>query len=168
MTVEEISATVDVSARTFFRYFSSKEDVLDEILVNEAEAVTEALRQRPADEPVLDSLRAAAHSWVSAVHRDPRTLTLFALVQRTPVLSTRWLVRRRNCQEALAQILAERLGPSVGPRVPLLAAGAMIGVVATIFDFWVEHLDRAEVLVRIDEGIDLLAGGFGLVQARDV
>lgn len=162
VTVEEIAASVEVSARTFFRYFSSKEDVLDEILVNEVEAMTSTLRQRPADEPVLSSLRAAARSWVYAVHRDPRTLTLFALVLRTPVLTTRWLVRRRNCQEALADILAERLGPAAGPRTPLLAAGALIGVVATIFDFWVEDLDQTEVLARMDEALDLLVAGFGL------
>jgi AcrR family transcriptional regulator len=162
VTVEEIAATVEVSARTFFRYFSSKEDVLDEILVNEVEAMTDALRQRPADEPLLSSLRAAARSWVNAVHRDPRTSTLFALVLRTPVLTTRWLVRRRNCQESLAQILSERLGPGVGPRAPLLAAGALIGVVATIFDFWIEDLDQTEVLSRFDEALDLIVGGFDM------
>jgi hypothetical protein len=74
------------------------------------------------------------------------------------------LVRRRNCQEALAQILAERLGPGVGPRAPLLAAGALIGVVATIFDFWVEDLDQTEVLARMDEALDLLVDGFGLAE----
>jgi AcrR family transcriptional regulator len=165
VTVEEIAATVEVSPRTFFRYFASKDDVLDEILVNEAEALTDALRERPAAEPLLGSLRAAAHTWVNAVHGDPRTLALFALVLRTPVLTTHWLVRRRNCQEPLAQILEERLGPGVGRQAPLLAAGAMIGLVATIFDFWVEDLEQAELLARIDEAIDLLADGFGLAPA---
>jgi AcrR family transcriptional regulator len=72
VTVEDIVAAVEVSPRTFFRYFSSKEDVLDEILMNEAEAVTAALRERPEDEPILDALREAASSWVSATQRDPR------------------------------------------------------------------------------------------------
>lgn len=71
VTVEEIVAAVEVSPRTFFRYFPSKEDVLDEILVNEAEAVTAALRERPPDEPILEALRVAAYSWVGATERDP-------------------------------------------------------------------------------------------------
>ena len=162
VTVEEIVAAVEVSPRTFFRYFPSKEDVLDEILVNEAEAVTAALRDRPKDEPILDALRAAASSWVSATQRDPRTLKLFALVLRTPELRTRWLVRRRNCQEALAAILVERLQGEPEPRILLLAAGAIIAVVATIFEFWVERLNEAETLALIDEALDALVGGFGL------
>lgn len=162
VTVEEIVASVEVSPRTFFRYFVSKEDVLDEILVNEAEEVTAALRDRPASEPILDALRAAAYSWVSATKRDPRTLKLFALVLSTPVLSERWLVRRRDCQEALAEILAERLPGEPGPHVPLLAAGAILAVVATIFEFWVEHTNEKEVLALIDEAIDGFADGFGL------
>jgi hypothetical protein len=46
----------------------------------------------------------------------------------------------------------------------LLAAGALIGVVATIFDFWVEDLDQTEVLARMDEALDLLVDGFGLAE----
>ncbi len=162
VTVEEIVAAVEVSPRTFFRYFPSKEDVLDEILVNEAEAVTAALRERPPDEPILEALRVAAYSWVGATERDPRTLTLFALVLRTPVLRSRWLVRRRNCQEALASILIERSHGELAPRNSLLAAGAIIAVIATIFEFWVEHFDQAETLSLVDEALDALVGGFGL------
>ena len=162
VTVEEIAAEVEVSPRTFFRYFASKEDVLDEILVNEAEAVTEALRGRPADEPILDALRAAAYSWVSAAQRDPRTLRLFPLVMRTPLLRSRWLVRERDCQEALAEILMDRLPDGPPPHILLLASGAIIAIVATLFEFCVEHMDETEVLESIDEAIEAFADGFGL------
>jgi AcrR family transcriptional regulator len=162
VTVEEIAAVVEVSPRTFFRYFPSKDDVLDEILVNEVDEVIAALRQRPRDEPVADSLRAAARSWVSTAERDARTVRLFGLVRRTPVLRTRWLARRTDDQEALAEILAERLGAGPESPIPLLAAGAMIGVLTTIFEFWVEHLDEAERLALIDEAIDALVDGFGI------
>jgi hypothetical protein len=47
-------------------------------------------------------------------------------------------------------------------RTALLAAGAIIAVVATIFEFWVEHLDEAETLALVDEALDALAAGFGL------
>ena len=162
VTVEEIVATVEVSPRTFFRYFTSKEDVLDEILMNEAEAVTAALRERPEAEPILESLRAAASSWVSATQRDPRTLTLFGLVLRTPVLRSRWIVRRRDCQEALAEVLIQRLHGEPSPRILLLAAGAIISGFATIFEFWVDHFEETETLALIDEALDALVGGFGL------
>ncbi|MGA2528497.1 MAG: TetR family transcriptional regulator [Acidimicrobiales bacterium] len=162
VTVEEIVAAVEVSPRTFFRYFTSKEDVLDEILLNEAEVVTAALRARPAEEPILEALQGAARSWLSTTQQHEGTLTLFALVLRTPVLRSRWLVRRRDCQEALAQVLVERLNGEPSPRVLLLAAGAIIAVVATIFEFWVDNFDEREALALIDEALDALVGGFGL------
>ena len=71
VTVEEIVAAVEVSPRTFFRYFASKEDVLDEILVNEAQAITAALRDRPKEEPVLDAVKAAAASWLGTASGTP-------------------------------------------------------------------------------------------------
>ena len=147
VTVEEIAAEVEVSPRTFFRYFASKEDVLD---------------GRPADEPILDALRAAAYSWVSAAQRDPRTLRLFPLVMRTPLLRSRWLVRERDCQEALAEILMDRLPDGPPPHILLLASGAIIAIVATLFEFCVEHMDETEVLESIDEAIEAFADGFGL------
>jgi AcrR family transcriptional regulator len=117
VTVEEIVAAVEVSPRTFFRYFASKEDVLDEILVNEAQAITAALRDRPKEEPVLDAVKAAAASWLGTAQRDPRTLRLFALVVRTPVLRSRWLVRRHGTQEQLAEILTQRLPVGTEPKM---------------------------------------------------
>ena len=161
VTVEEIVAAVEVSPRTFFRYFPSKEDVLDEILVNEAEAITAALRDRPKEEPVLDAVKAAAASWLGAAQRDPRTLKLFALVVRTPVLRSRWLLRRHGTQEQLAEILTERLPVGSERKMALLAAGALIAVVTTIFEFWVEDFDDAETFTLMDRALEAVIEGFG-------
>jgi AcrR family transcriptional regulator len=162
VTVEEIVAAVEVSPRTFFRYFPSKEDVLDEILVNEAEAITAALRDRPKEEPVLDAVKAAAASWLGAAQRDPGTLKLFALVVRTPVLRGRWLLRRHGTQEQLAEILTQRLPAGTEPKMALLAAGALIAVVTTIFEFWVEDFDDAEMFALMDRALEAVIDGFGL------
>ncbi len=161
VTVEEIVTAVEVSPRTFFRYFPSKEDVLDEILVNEAQAITAALRARPKEEPVLDAVKAAAASWLGTAQRDPRTLRLFALVVRTPVLRSRWLLRRHGTQEQLAEILTQRLPVGTEPKMALLAAGALIAVVTTIFEFWVDDLDDAETFTLMDRALEAVVDGFG-------
>ncbi len=48
---------MDVSSRTFFRYFASKEDVALTFQEEQIRAVTEVLAGRPADEPIMTALR---------------------------------------------------------------------------------------------------------------
>ncbi|MCW2902925.1 MAG: transcriptional regulator, TetR family, partial [Streptosporangiaceae bacterium] len=65
-TVEEIADAVDVSSRTFFRYFASKEDVALTFQEEQLAAVLAALAARPADEPVVTALRRSVVSIAEA------------------------------------------------------------------------------------------------------
>src|SRR5580704_6461233 len=59
VTVEEIASEARISVRTFYRYFSAKEDVLQLRIDRRSEALRLALSNRPIDEPPLRSLRLA-------------------------------------------------------------------------------------------------------------
>ncbi|SNQ51301.1 Transcriptional regulator [Frankia canadensis] len=59
-TVEEIAAGAEVSERTLFRYFTSKESIAIAPLEEVGALTVAALRRRPADEPPLTALRNAA------------------------------------------------------------------------------------------------------------
>jgi AcrR family transcriptional regulator len=50
--VHEITDAVDVSERTFFRYFASKEDLVLSFITDGATAFAEALAARPPQEPL--------------------------------------------------------------------------------------------------------------------
>src|SRR5205085_1866483 len=63
-TVEEIAEACDVSPRTFFRYFSSKEDVLFAAGDERLRQLLDAIASRPSDESPLRSMREAALSLV--------------------------------------------------------------------------------------------------------
>src|SRR5450759_3766309 len=56
VTADEIAAAANVSVRTFHNYFGSKEEALTAAWVSEFEVHVDALRDRPADEPILDAL----------------------------------------------------------------------------------------------------------------
>src|SRR5690348_3677843 len=56
-TVDDIAAAVDVSQRTFFRYFASKEEVAFFVPRLAESRVVEAVRGRPAGEAPLEALR---------------------------------------------------------------------------------------------------------------
>src|SRR5436190_16049538 len=59
-SVEQIAQRVDVSPRTFHRYFPSKDDVLFVDASRRLTRLDEVLRSRPDDDPLLTTLHAAA------------------------------------------------------------------------------------------------------------
>jgi AcrR family transcriptional regulator len=58
-TIDDITAAADVSRRTFFRYYDSKDDLLRTDAADLLPVMLAALRARPASEPPLASIFAA-------------------------------------------------------------------------------------------------------------
>lgn len=73
-TVEEIAAAVEVSPRTFFRYFATKEEVLFGKDTEREEALAEFLGSRPAGEAPLDRLRASLLGYAAEFEHDREQL----------------------------------------------------------------------------------------------
>src|SRR5688572_3562429 len=57
-TMDAVAALADVSVRTVFRYFPTKEDLVFADVEGDLADLRELLDGRPADEPVMISLRA--------------------------------------------------------------------------------------------------------------
>ncbi|MFD5538005.1 TetR family transcriptional regulator [Streptomyces sp. NPDC127079] len=138
-TVDEIAESVDVSQRTFFRYFASKEDVAFFVpRLTEAHFVA-AVRGRPAEEAPLEALRRSVmDSWETieeAVERYvPVELLMrtYKMIEATPILFAAHLRRQAETEEEISRIIAEREGvdPDSDPRPRLVVAvfGAVIRV----------------------------------------
>src|SRR5215470_17725372 len=58
-TIDEIADAVDISPRTFFRYFTSKEEIALSLLTEQLAALVEHFERRPPQESVLEALRNA-------------------------------------------------------------------------------------------------------------
>src|SRR5690348_13448220 len=58
-TIDEIAEAVNVSQRTYFRYFANKEDVAFAVQEMVEARFLQELRERPADEAPLTALRSA-------------------------------------------------------------------------------------------------------------
>src|SRR5262245_3911835 len=86
-TIDEIAAAAGLSRRSFFRYFSSKEEVVLGNLDALGDAVAARLAERPESEPAWTALRAAFALLVERNDGDPaRSLTLLRMLADTPVL----------------------------------------------------------------------------------
>jgi AcrR family transcriptional regulator len=138
-TVDDIADAVEVSQRTFFRYFAGKEDAalaLDEMTVAH---FVDAVRARPAHEPPLEALRQAVlqgwdtlHEVVESVVSVERFLRMYRVIESTPVLLAAHLRRSMESEEVLARVLAEREGLDAEtdprPRLTVAAFGAVMRV----------------------------------------
>ena len=139
VNVEEIAAQARISTRTFYRYFPTKEDVLQVRIRREAEALRDALAERPADEPPLHSLRLAVEHAVSA--EDPVLRKRWiAIVAATPSALRAVL---GGCILLLNGVLAEffgsRLSLPADALVPRMLAAAASGVIKAAETHWVLH-----------------------------
>src|SRR4051794_28366615 len=129
-TVEEIADAVDVSSRTFFRYFASKEDVVLTFQEEQFTTLLEALAARPADEPVMTALRHAAVAVMRACEEgdfgfDPkRFVCIQQLMEESPAVFGRSLEHGQKKQTEITRVIAERMGadPATDMR-PHVAAG---------------------------------------------
>jgi AcrR family transcriptional regulator len=143
-TIDEITAAVDVSQRTFFRYFASKEEVAVALHALIDERFLAAVRERPLGEPPLEVLRNTLdESWesigeaVKEVVSPQLHMRMWRVIETTPALVAEQLRRSVEMEELLAAEIAEREGLDLGtdPRPRVLVA-AYSGVLRAAGRSW--------------------------------
>jgi AcrR family transcriptional regulator len=128
LTVEDIADAADVSVRTFFNYFSCKEEALVGVEPAVLAELGDELRERPAEEAPLEALRAVLATGVDDVAEAVRRWSLRTeLVRRHPSLLPRHLAALAEIEAALVRALAARLGtdPATDPFQAVAVAAAM-------------------------------------------
>jgi AcrR family transcriptional regulator len=127
-TIDDIAAAADVSRRSFFHYFASKEDVVFAWQEEGTAALVAAVAARPADESML----AAAENGMCAIARqiEPDEAIAMACLKRdNPALQARDQVKYEKLERALAQALRKRAGHKAqklhAPLVAMITTGAM-------------------------------------------
>lgn len=152
VTVDDIVKAADVSPRTFFNYFSCKEEALVGIEPSVLEEMANELRSRPEDEDPVTALRSVLLGRVDASAIVRRWQVRNELVSRYPALLPRHMAATIEVEEALAQALAERIGidPAADPSARILVAAAISSLRAALA--WWDRSDRstpvADVLNR--------------------
>ena len=119
-TIDDLAAAAGMSRRTFFRYFTSKEELVVGKYEVLGERLAEDLASRPADEPIWTSMRQVFGHVVEYFESEARSATTIAMeniVRDHPSLNASYLDRVSRIQErVLEQARARtpqssRLGP---------------------------------------------------------
>jgi AcrR family transcriptional regulator len=140
VTVAEIARTAEVSEKTVFNYFATKEDLVYWQLEAFEAQILQAISGREPGESAL----AAFSRFVLAqrgliVEKDPERreelLALSRVIATSPALVEREQQIFGRFTESLANLLAEETGAQPGDIAPRVAANAMMGVHRALVDF---------------------------------
>ena len=126
-TVDDIAAAANVSRRTFFRYFRSKEEVFIIDPDGKIEAVHIALAEGPPEEPTLDALGRGALAMTEAYWDPQLAHEVVALMEREPAIVAAAAAYQVRFVDELARELAIDMGVDVrfDPRPRILAYAAI-------------------------------------------
>ena len=159
-TVEDIADAADISPRTFFRYFPTKEDV---VLWDEYDAVIwDLLEQRPVDEAPGETMRAITRHAIEGLYRrDPeRLLARNRLLFAVPAVRARFLDFAREGVELLIAGFAARRGLTSKDDLKLrMTATAIVDAAGAAFDRWQRADGETDLLALLDEATDALIAG---------
>ncbi|MGW0590235.1 TetR family transcriptional regulator [Streptosporangium sp. NPDC002607] len=136
-TVDQIAAAVDVSPRTFFRYFATKEDVALSLAADGQEAMLAELATRPADEAPFTALSHAARAMVTMLQEGDlddtaRFLRAREVIDSTPALFAGSVRRLVENERRLIAEISRRQGTGPDDLLPhfvvaLFTAVARVG-----------------------------------------
>jgi AcrR family transcriptional regulator len=167
-TLAEIAEAADVSPRTIFAYFDSKEEILFCDAPAQLEELRSALAQRPEGSTTIDALR----ELLSAIP-PPGELAMLRkrIIRSSPALNLKLRARVAELEPVLAESFAKDLGSEPGDIRAVLIAASATAAFKTVHDRLEaetvgETLSHEEALAIVDEVLEFLRGGLDRLRAQ--
>ncbi|NKE62325.1 TetR family transcriptional regulator [Lentzea sp. PSKA42] len=163
VTVEQIARAAGVSLRTFFNYFSSKEEAVVAGDTTTALAFVREFAARPLDEPVLVALREALHS-IYPRYVDLDRLRQLRELRRHPALLPHVIAAYSAREQELTAAIAVRCGvdASLDP-YPAVTASTILASLRAVVQWWLDTPSASERYTAaelVGGMIDQLGAGF--------
>lgn len=161
VTVDEIAEAAQVSRRTYFRYFPTKEAVVFPDRERRHRRFQEMLAARPADEAPVETVRRA----LMALARDyeenrSRVMLQQRILEGSAVVLAYDAELDRQWERTIAVALGDRgrVRAAVRRRARL-QAGALMGAIRAILNEWYAGAGRGDLEALGQEAFDLLTYG---------
>jgi AcrR family transcriptional regulator len=139
-TLDDIAEAADVSRRSLFHYFESKEEIVLSARADFPNIVAEAVGRRPAGESLLDMVENALIDTATR-YGSTQTRELSRMIRDTPALSAGEQAKYEHVERALAKALADRKSlPEIDTACRVTAATA-IGILKLAVDAWLAGTD---------------------------
>jgi AcrR family transcriptional regulator len=162
VSVNDVAAAAGISQRTFFRYFTSKDDVLLDYQRRLEERLLEVLRTRPASEGAVTALRNSYLETSTVAPQDRADVLVRARVlANAPGLRARSHGEQVAGAIAIARDLALRMGTAPDDWRTQTVAAAMSAAALTAWDRWVARDAGTDPAVEIGQALALVEEGLG-------
>jgi AcrR family transcriptional regulator len=151
VTVEDISEAADVATRTFFNYFSSKEEALLGNAPEKAATVHRLVADRPATESPLEAVHQVLRELtLQQAQRREELLLRQRVIERHPGLLARQLGMYASFERALAAAMAHRPGVPADALYARVMATAAVAAARAALSSWMAEEGRRPLLAMID------------------
>lgn len=151
VTVEEISEAADVSSRTFFNYFASKDEALIGDPLTDGPDFRAALLAQPSGLSVVEATRRALAPTIEQIQSDQELWALrMRVIKHNPSLLPALFARGAEVEAAFVAAIAERTGQSPDSAFTQLTAALTGAAFRTAMIRWatVEQTSRFADLVE--------------------
>jgi AcrR family transcriptional regulator len=164
VTVSDIASEVNVSEKTVFNYFETKEDLVLEGRMEVEADLLRAVRERRAGEPIIEAVRRHTLAVAARMNALPaeRRNAFRKILANTPSVHARMRELSQRSENELARLLAEETAKSESDPVASTVASVLCVLTRLAFGFVGGECKRwkhSDVVSRINESFDLLARG---------
>ncbi len=161
VTVEEIAVHAEISPRTFFNYFATKEECVMFPHSGFAEALRAYIDAQPAELGIVSVIGEALMSFFEQLNKNMYVVAAIRqgalLQQREPSLRVADAAYKRVWEDVVQTALEDRGVPAVESRI---AAIATIGVWKTSLLDWATSEGEESMSTAIQRGFSFLQTGF--------
>jgi AcrR family transcriptional regulator len=161
VSVDDIAERADVSPRTFFNYFPTKDDAVLGLDPEASARLVEDFLHRPAAESPVQALRAVARTQAEEMATETELWHLrLRVIDANPALVARLAAAFGEAEKAMAEAIAQRTGTRVGvDAYPSLLAAVSGVAVRTALHRWLASDFTAALPDLVDEAWAVLAAG---------
>jgi AcrR family transcriptional regulator len=167
VSVDEIAAAANMSQRTFFRYFATKDEIVLQYERRLRRRLHDAVRLRPADEGPVTALRNAfiETSTAPPEYRDEARKRGRVLID-APMLQARVQMVLAEANADLADLLTQRM-PALASRSRETRARIIVVTVAAVATYawneWVMSDSNKDPAAYLAKAFDVLAAGWDVL-----
>jgi AcrR family transcriptional regulator len=161
VTVEDISAAAEVSSRTFFNYFATKDEALFGDRVGDEIGMHERLLAADPELPVLGAILQASWPILADMEIERENwIRRIRVMKQNPSLVVALMVRSERIEGDLVAAIAQRAGVRPDSGFPVLAAVVSGAAYRAALIRWAGDREQRHTLIEyVNEAFGTLAAG---------